>query len=110
MRSGIVAYWSPPLVRMTVYPAGVELGPASKWLRVVVPFWQVRFDEIEVVEAVGNGLLVSGVRFRTIGGGWRIFATHRPDEVLDLFRQAGLDVDPTLWSFRPLDPGNELRD
>jgi len=108
MRSGIVANWSPPLVRMTVYRSGVELGPASRWLKVVVPFWQVRLEEIVVVESVGVGLFVSGVRFWTTNDDWRIFWTYSRDDVLGFLDRQGIPVDLTPRRFRTLDPGGDL--
>lgn len=104
MRSGKLANWGWPLVRLSIYSSGVELGPSLRWLKFWVPYWQVDLSEITASEALGRTRLTAGVRFRTRDGDYRIFWYRLPEEVLEVLERLGVPVDYTRRRYRFLWP------
>jgi hypothetical protein len=43
-----------PLVRLVLMRNGIRLEPSIRFLRWMVPVWEVRYDELLEAQAVGN--------------------------------------------------------
>jgi hypothetical protein len=64
-----IGHCSWPLATLTLFSTGVELGPTVRGLRLLVPVWRARLDEISVVEVFQTRFrLASGVRFTPTSG------------------------------------------
>ena len=62
-----------PLVRLGLRRNGIRLEPSTRFLRWIVPVWEVRYDELLEVQAVGNiPLFTVGIRLRATSG-WVVF-------------------------------------
>ncbi len=103
---GYNATW--PLVRLSLFPEGLRMESSRRFLAPIVPVWEVRFDEISEVSAVGKiPLFSTGVRLRTKSGAgdWAVFWTvHRP-RVLQALADRGLEVERRPVRFHYLNPG-----
>jgi hypothetical protein len=104
LRHGRLANWTAPMVRLSIYTGGIELGPSESWLKIVVPYFQASFSQIVVAEAVGLSSLSSGVRIRVTDGDYRIFWTWRRNDVLADLSRLGVEIDPLPRAFNRLFP------
>jgi hypothetical protein len=94
-----------PFVRLSIYQTGVMLSPPMAWLKLIVPYWQVRFQDVAVVERMtGRLLLAGGVRFRLTDGDYRIFWSFDWGEILAGLGQMGVSVDLEPHRFHPFFP------
>lgn len=105
MRLGFtgIASWSYPLVRLTLYHDGVEIGPAVPFLKLVVPFWRALFREINGITILTRGR-ARGLRFTTRDGAFVIFGTFRSEPLIQALNQLGAHVDPVPQRFRYFKP------
>jgi len=69
--------FSYPLVALSLYSDGIEIGPAGKVSRLMVPVWRAKYSEIEFVERLGSsrddGQVIRGFRrgIVIVGGDWK---------------------------------------
>jgi hypothetical protein len=110
-----LANWTYPLVRLRFYEDGLELGPSVRILKVIVPIWRVRFQEISVAEALGGPqpdsavgfgrlafpfsfvarweIMSRGVRIKTFDDRFAIFWCMPRDQVLAGLQRQSVNVD-----------------
>jgi hypothetical protein len=83
-----------PLVRLSLFPNGLRLGPSSSLLSMNVPTWEARFDELDVIQAIGRVQgFTTGILFRkSQSHDWIIFWTFNRDRVFATFEQMGISV------------------
>jgi hypothetical protein len=83
-----------PMVRLSLFANGVRVGPSSSLLSMSVPTWEARFDELDVIQAIGRLTgLTTGIVFRkSQSHEWVIFWTTNRDQVFTTFEQMGLAV------------------
>jgi len=98
-----IASWSYPLVKLTFYPDGVEVGPAAGFLRVAVPFWRALYGEIDSITILECGR-ARGLRFTTKDGAFVIFASFRVEPIIRTLNELDLEVDPVPRPFRYFKP------
>ncbi|HUC14773.1 MAG TPA: hypothetical protein VMS00_10010 [Acidimicrobiales bacterium] len=105
MRLGFtgIASWSYPLVRLTLYNDGLEIGPAAPFLKLVVPLWRALFQEIDCITMLTRGR-ARGLRFTTRDGAFVIFGTFRTDPLIQALNQLGARIDPVPKRFRYFKP------
>jgi hypothetical protein len=130
MRRGYtgLASWSHPLVKLAIYDDGVALGPSASVLKMLVPVWRARFDDISVADAIGGpqddsevslgslavplsfitrrgwGIMTRGVRISTTDRSFAIFWCMKRDRVLAALRDRGVNVDPEPRPFHWFSP------
>lgn len=89
--------WNLPVVNLRIFRAGIELAPATNWLKVLVSYWQVTMRDLELVEVVGTSFnpLASGLRFRTKGNDYRIFLCSNQEryEIASILAQMSVPVE-----------------
>jgi hypothetical protein len=75
------------LVRLSLFPNGLRLGPSSSLLSMNVPTWEARFDELDVIQAIGRVQgFTTGILFRkSQSHDWIIFWTFNRDRVFATF-------------------------
>ncbi len=102
---GSNASW--PLARLEILPTGIRMRPSTRLLRPWVPQWEVRFDEIREVQAVGRIWWVStGIRIRTESyEDWIVFWTVNRTHVLSSIAAFGVTVSRTPKRFYFFSPG-----
>jgi hypothetical protein len=83
-----------PMARLSVFSNGVRVGPSSSLLSISVPTWEARFDELDVIQAIGRLQgLTTGILFRkSKSHEWVIFWTLHRDAVFTTFEQMGITV------------------
>jgi hypothetical protein len=85
---------SVPFARLSVFTNGVRLGPSSSLLSLQVPTWEARFDELDVIQAIGRVKgVTTGVLFRkSQSREWVIFWTGNREQVFATFEHMGVTV------------------
>jgi hypothetical protein len=85
---------SVPMVRLSLFPNGIRLGPSSSLLSMNVPTWEARFDELDAIQAIGRVQgMTTGILFRkSHSHDWIIFWTFNRDRVFATFEQMGVSV------------------
>ena len=102
MRLGL-ASWTYPLVRLTLYHEGLEVGPAAPFLKILVPFWRALYEEIETVTVLTRGRF-GGVRFTTRNGASVIFGCFKLQPLIQNLQELTVAVDPVPKRFRSFNP------
>jgi hypothetical protein len=94
---------SAPLVRLSLFSNGVRLGPSSSLLSMSVPTWEARFDELDVIQAIGRLKgMTTGILFRkSQSHEWVIFWTMGRDQIFTTFEQMGVIVSREPVRIRP---------
>jgi hypothetical protein len=89
--SGVNDTW--PLARLDVFSNGLRIGPSTRFVRPLVPTWEVQLDELtesQVITCMGS----KGVRFRASDpADWIVFWTFRPSEVISYLSGHGVNVN-----------------
>ena len=95
-----------PLARMDLYSDMIRLRPIARFLRVLVPTWEARFEEISEVRAIGKvDFFTTGVRFRTNRPrDFAVFWTFQRPDVLNSLEAVGLAVKRDPARFHYLNP------
>jgi hypothetical protein len=83
-----------PMVRLSLFSNGLRVGPSTPLLSLSVPTWEARFDELDVIQAVGRVQgLTTGVLFRkSQSHEWVIFWTTNREKVFTTLEQMGITV------------------
>jgi len=99
---------SVPMVRLSVFSNGVRLGPSSSLLSMQIPTWEARFDELDVIQAIGRVKgVTTGILFRkSQSREWVIFWTLNREQVFTAFEHMGITVSREPVRLRV---GNEWR-
>jgi hypothetical protein len=84
--------WTWPQIRLDMSPSEIQLGPAIKLLRNIVPRWKKNLSEISQVRAIKGMLGSGGIQFRTISNERIIFWTFRRDDALNNLEALGVKV------------------
>lgn len=96
-----------PLVRLVLMRNGIRLEPSLRFLKRVVPVWEVRYDELLEAQAVGNiPLFTVGIRLRTTGG-WVVFWAMKAkvrERLLRRIAEQGVKVGLVPKRFHFLNP------
>ena len=96
-----------PLVRLVLMRNGIRLEPSIRFLRWMVPVWEVRYDELLEAQAVGNiPLFTIGIRLRATGG-WVVFwamTAQVRDGLLRRIADQGVQVGVAPKPFHFLNP------
>lgn len=87
-----------PLARLTVYDWGLELAGSVRLLRLIVPTWQLRFDEVARVSVVELHLMprgpYHGLRIEAdLLEGPLVFWTGNPAGVGSYLKSRGFNVE-----------------
>ncbi|MGB8195638.1 MAG: hypothetical protein WCF25_01360 [Acidimicrobiales bacterium] len=84
-----------PMVRLSLFPNGIRLGPSSSLLSMNVPTWEARFDELDAIQAIGRVQgMTTGILFRKAQShDWIIFWTFNRDRIFATFEQIGINVN-----------------
>jgi hypothetical protein len=78
-----------PCVRLSLFANGFRMGPSASGLRLSVPTWEARFDELDVVQAAGS----AGILFRKRESQeWAIFWTFDREAVFTSLEGLGVTV------------------
>lgn len=83
-----------PLVRLSLFSNGLRVGPSSSLLSMSVPTWEARFEELDVIQAVGRVKgLTTGILFRkSKSHEWVIFWTTNREMVFTTLDHMGVTV------------------
>jgi hypothetical protein len=83
-----------PMVRLSVFSNGVRLGPSSSLLSMSIITWEARFDELDVIQAIGRLKgLTTGILFRkSQSHEWVIFWTTDREQVFTALEHMGIIV------------------
>lgn len=81
-----------PFVRLSIFSNGVRVGPSSSLLSMSVPTWEARFDELDVIQAIGRVKgLTTGILFRkSQSHEWVIFWTANREAIFTTLEHTGV--------------------
>jgi hypothetical protein len=96
-----------PLVRLKLLEEGLRLESSIRVLRWLVPVWEIRFDDVSEVQAVGRiPLFTTGIRIRARSTNeCIIFWSVNRASVLDALSAIGLPVNSRPIRIRYWNPG-----
>jgi hypothetical protein len=85
---------SVPMVRLSLFSNGVRVGPSSSLLSMSVPTWEARFEELDVIQAIGRLKgITTGILFRkSQSHEWVIFWSLNREQVFTTLEQLGVIV------------------
>jgi hypothetical protein len=91
---------------MELFGDRIRLRPVVRLLRVLVPTWEARLEEITDVRAIGKvDFFTTGVRLRTNRpGDFAVFWTFQRPAVLNSLEAVGLTVNREPARFHYLNP------
>jgi hypothetical protein len=97
-----------PLVRLSLFSNGLRVGPSTPLLSMSVPTWEARFDELDVIQAIGRVRgVTTGILFRkSQSHEWVIFWTSNREEVFTTLEQMNVTVSREPVRLRT---GNQFR-
>jgi hypothetical protein len=83
-----------PLARLSIFSNGIRVGPSSSLLSMSVPTWEARFDELDVIQAIGRVQgLTTGILFRkSQSHEWVIFWSTNRDSAFAALENMGVAV------------------
>jgi hypothetical protein len=91
-----------PFVRLSLFSDGLRLERSHRSLRYLIPTWEVRYDDLIEVQAVGR----LGIRFRTRSTNeWAIFWAKDRSAVMRAVAEHGVVVNTEAVRFHYLNPG-----
>jgi hypothetical protein len=97
-----------PLATLTLLSTGVELGPTWRGLRLFVPVWRARFDELAVVEIIETQFRwAKGLRLIPTSGSSVAFGVPprlELDDIVTALRSHGVRVEVSAERLRLFGP------
>jgi hypothetical protein len=100
-----------PLARLNIFPWGVRLEGRNRLLKLFMPSWEARFDELSPIRPVvfGKARRGSCIRFLVAGSKteWALCGTGRVSAVLDAIEAAGGTVEGAPLRVHRMDPARE---
>jgi hypothetical protein len=91
-----------PLARLSIFSNGLRVGPSSSLLSLSVPTWEARFDELDVIQAIGRvkGFTTGILLRKSQTHEWVVFWTLNREEVFTALEHIGITVSREPVRFR----------
>jgi hypothetical protein len=91
-----------PLARLSIFSNGLRVGPSSSLLSLSVPTWEARFDELDVIQAIGRvkGFTTGILLRKSQSHEWVVFWTLNREEVFTALEHIGITVSREPVRFR----------
>ncbi|MGE5287118.1 MAG: hypothetical protein ACM3ML_07950 [Micromonosporaceae bacterium] len=89
------------LARLQFFAWGLRLRGSMRMLRLFLPTWEVRYEELTKAQLVSAPVARRGVRFRADGAARpMVFWTYHGSKILDHLEQQGVAVDRSVTRLR----------